>query len=113
MDEYLWAEESFFSRLTDLFHIWTIGALGHNLSSTPGHAQLASLVILQKSTLWKWAPSSNRVQGEERTQILAKLHYHEAEFLDGTQGEVLKVHKIENFFGSEFYTISLLVMLKY
>jgi hypothetical protein len=30
-------------------------------------------------------------------------------------GEALKVHKIENFFGSEFefYTISLLVMLKY
>jgi hypothetical protein len=36
---------------------------------------------------------------------------------DGTQlmeGKGLKVHKIENFFGSEFefYTISLLVMLK-
>ncbi len=31
------------------------------------------------------------------------------------QQEYLKVHKIENFFGSEFefYTISLLVMLKY
>ncbi len=30
-------------------------------------------------------------------------------------GFILKVHKIENFFGSEFefYTISLLVMLKY
>ncbi len=30
-------------------------------------------------------------------------------------GRTLKVHKIENFFGSEFefYTISLLVMLKY
>jgi hypothetical protein len=29
--------------------------------------------------------------------------------------KALKVHKIENFFGSEFefYTISLLVMLKY
>jgi len=33
----------------------------------------------------------------------------------GHQKTALKVHKIENFFGSEFefYTISLLVMLKY
>ncbi len=32
-----------------------------------------------------------------------------------TKAQLLKVHKIENFFGSEFefYTISLLVMLKY
>ncbi len=38
-----------------------------------------------------------------------------AKFLTHMLSLILKVHKIENFFGSEFefYTISLLVMLKY
>ncbi len=43
----------------------------------------------------------NKMRGKEKSHY-KKLH-------------LLKVHKIENFFGSEFefYTISLLVMLKY
>ncbi len=45
--------------------------------------------------------------------------FPEKEYINGiavaVQGRDLKVHKIEIFFGSEFefYTISLLVMLKY
>ncbi len=40
---------------------------GHNLSSTPGHAELDTLVILQKSTVWKWTPSPNCVQGADQS----------------------------------------------
>ncbi len=41
--------------------------------------------------------------------------YQENRWIQCTGTGSLKVHKIENFFGSEFefYTISLLVMLKY
>jgi hypothetical protein len=43
------------------------------------------------------------IQGAERTQILAKLLYPEAEFLDEIQTKVLKVPKCENFHRTDFF----------
>ncbi len=58
-----------------------------------------------------------------RLQVTLKGTLHELRFavpienvsIHAVNARYLKVHKIENFFGSEFefYTISLLVMLKY
>ncbi len=46
---------------------------------------------------------------------LSEKLYPNPQFSEKLDPNPLKVHKIENFFGSEFefYTISLLVMLKY
>ncbi len=61
------------------------------------HLQLKLCLAAGRAGTWKRTPPNNTVRTDHS--------------LSGT----LKVHKIENFFGSEFkfYTISLLVMLKY
>jgi hypothetical protein len=71
-------------------------------------AFLKKYILYSKGTVLRWVRrSSDRVRrGSDRVR---RSSYRVSSV------RLVKVHKIENFFGSEFefYTISLLVMLKY